>query len=218
LFNLTPDQIAEGLTAYFVLLFSLSFHEAAHAWMALRMGDDTAHRAGRITLNPFPHIDPIGTVLLPMLQFLSGGRIPLFAWAKPTPVAGHNLRRLARGHILVAAAGPSSNLILAVFFTALAYVAFHAGLLHHQALRVILSSGISINVSLAVFNLLPIPPLDGSWIASWGLPRRMADRYDSVMEPYGFLILMALFITGALDWTVVPVSRTLQNLLISLVG
>jgi Zn-dependent protease len=210
------QTIALGLTSYFVLLFSLSFHESAHAWMALQMGDDTAAREGRITLNPLAHIDPIGTVLFPMLQIFGAG-IPLIAWAKPTPVAGHNLKRLARGHILVAAAGPISNLILAVVFTVALFVAIHVGALEHPAVRAVIGNGIAINVALAVFNLVPIPPLDGSWIASWGLPRELGNRYDSVMEPYGFIILMVLFISGALNWTVMPVAYFIQDLLIALV-
>jgi Zn-dependent protease len=183
LFDLTPEKIAFGVAAYFVLLFSLSFHEAAHAWMALRMGDDTALREGRLTLNPLPHIDPVGTVLFPLIQIFFGG-IPL-AWAKPTPVGGHNLKRLARGHILVAAAGPVSNLILAVVFTGALFVAVQTGLVGDRGVQVLIGNGIAINVMLAIFNLIPIPPLDGSWIASWGLPREWGNRYDSFMEAYG---------------------------------
>ncbi len=104
--ELTPERIALALMGYVVLLFSLSVHESAHGWMALRMGDDTAARQGRITLNPLSHIDPFGTVLIPLLQFLYSG-IPLLGWAKPTPVGAHNFRRLARGHVLVALAGPA---------------------------------------------------------------------------------------------------------------
>ncbi len=115
--ELTAERIAMALMGYVVLLFSLSVHESAHAWMALRMGDDTAARQGRITLNPLPHIDPFGTLLIPLLQFLYTG-IPLLGWAKPTPVAAHNFRQLSRGHVLVALAGPASNLLLALLATA----------------------------------------------------------------------------------------------------
>ena len=103
MFDLTPEKIAMGLTTYVVLLFSLSVHESAHGWMALQMGDDTALREGRISLNPLVHIDPIGTLLIPLLQIFGAG-IPLLGWAKPTPVGAHNFRKLARGHILVAGA------------------------------------------------------------------------------------------------------------------
>jgi Zn-dependent protease len=115
-FNLTPEQILYGLTAYVVLLLAISVHESAHAWAAFRMGDDTAARLGRISLNPLDHIDPIGTVLIPLIQIFWGG-IPMFGWAKPTPVFAANFRRLARGHVVVAGAGPAANVARALGFT-----------------------------------------------------------------------------------------------------
>src|SRR5262249_44507263 len=122
---MTPEALATGLTTYIVLLFSLSFHEAAHAWTASRMGDDTARRDGRVTLNPFAHIDPIGTVLIPLIQIFGPQGIPLLGWAKPTPVDSRNFRPDAyrRGQVLVAGAGPVSNFLLAAIFTALLFVA-----------------------------------------------------------------------------------------------
>src|SRR5512147_769982 len=116
-----------GLTFYVVLLFSLSVHESAHGWMALQLGDDTAARQGRITLNPLSHVDPVGTVLIPFLQVFWTG-VPLFGWARPTPVGAQNFRRLARGHVLVASAGPASNALLALLFTAGLYVGRHSSL------------------------------------------------------------------------------------------
>src|SRR5436190_12316167 len=110
------------ITAYVVLLFSLSVHESAHGWMAFRMGDPTAMSQGRVSLNPLVHIDPIGTVLMPFMQVAFGG-VPFLAWAKPTPVGAHNFRKLARGHVLVAGAGPASNAILALLFTAGLFIA-----------------------------------------------------------------------------------------------
>jgi len=193
----TPQFIATAVTSYVVLLFSLSVHESAHGWMAYRMGDDTAMAQGRVSLNPIVHIDPIGTVLMPLLQFVGPG-VPLFAWAKPTPVGAHNFKSLARGHILVAGAGPVSNLILAALFTAVLYVAHRSGAMSNPALSSILEMGVLMNIGLAIFNLVPLPPLDGSWIASWGLPRHIAQHYDRVMEPYGSWILLLLFATGLL--------------------
>lgn len=210
--SLTPEVLAQGITYYVVLLFSLSVHESAHAWMALRMGDDTAARQGRISLNPLVHIDPIGTVLIPLVQVLWGG-VPLLAWAKPTPVAGHNLRRLARGHVLVAGAGPVSNLLLALVFTAALFVGLRTGVRDVQPLMVLLSVGVQMNVLLAIFNLVPLPPLDGSWVASWGLPRPIAEQYDRVVEPYGQWILLALFATGALGFVLSPFIRALSTFL-----
>jgi Zn-dependent protease len=183
------------------------------------MGDDTALRDGRITLNPLAHIDPIGTVLIPLIMFLfSGTGIRLIGWAKPTPVGAHNFKKLARGHILVAGAGPVSNLLLGLLFALVLFVAVRVGMVGHQLtpLRFLLETGIHTNVVLAVFNLVPIPPLDGSWIASWGLPRSMAAYYDRFMEPYGFLILLILFYTHVLDYVIWPPARFLAGLLLSI--
>jgi Zn-dependent protease len=203
--ELTPERLAMGLTTYVVLLFSLSVHESAHAWMAHKLGDDTALHEGRITLNPVAHIDPIGTLLLPILQIFTG--FPFLGWAKPTPYDPSNFRRdisMRTGHMLVAAAGPVSNLFLAVLFT-LGFFAIIRGDLvttaSHPAV-VIVAVGIQMNVVLALFNLVPIPPLDGSKVASYGLPGDIGDRYDRVMEPYGYVILLVLFATGLL-WKVI---------------
>jgi Zn-dependent protease len=215
-FQLTPEGIAMGLTYYVVLLFSLSFHEAAHAWMALRLGDDTALREGRITLNPLAHIDPIGTVLIPLLQIFWGGL--LIGWAKPTPYNPGNFRRetsVASGHMLVAAAGPLSNGLLALGFTGLLFAALRAGVAESlgQPGLMLLGTGIAMNVVLALFNLIPLPPLDGSKVASWGLPRALGQRYDAVMEPYGMWILLILFATGALGLLLSPFVRSLTGFL-----
>lgn len=211
----TPESIALGITSYVVLLFSLSVHESAHAWAALRMGDDTAALQGRITLNPLAHVDLVGTVLMPLVQFMWGG-IPLLAWAKPTPVQASNFRAgmFRKGQILVAGAGPASNLILAVLFTGLFFVfrrlADSSGDFNTPAWY-LLTFGIFMNVGLAIFNLLPLPPLDGSWIASWGLPRNLAARYDKLVEPYGSMILLALVATGAIHWLTGPPIQFLQQ-------
>ena len=211
--ELTPDKIALGLTTYVVLLFSLSVHESAHGWMAWRMGDDTAIRQGRVSLNPLVHIDPVGTVLIPLIQIFGPGGIPLMGWAKPTPVGAHNFRRLARGHVLVAAAGPVSNLILALLFTVALFVALRADVDREGPVMHLIVTGVLMNVSLAIFNLVPLPPLDGSWIASWGLPRNIANHYDRVMEPWGQWILLILFMTGILGIIVAPFRYFLTMLL-----
>jgi Zn-dependent protease len=195
-----------------VLLFSLSVHESAHGWAALRMGDDTAARQGRITLNPLSHIDPVGTVLIPLLQIFWGG-VPLLGWAKPTPVGAHNFRRLARGHVFVAGMGPASNAILALLFTLGLFLGLRSGVREHEPVMAILTTGIQMNVVLALFNLVPLPPLDGSWVASWGLPRSVAAPYDRIVEPYGQWILLVLFATGALGWVLAPFVRGLSEFL-----
>jgi len=158
-------------------------------------------------------------VLLPLIMiFASSDGGALFGWAKPTPVGAHNFRRLARGHMLVAGAGPGSNMMLALLFTIGLIVAFHLRMLSDGSLvTYLLIRGVEINVLLAVFNLIPVPPLDGSWIASWGLPRGAAQTYDRIMEPYGFLILFALFVTPVLGWIIGPPIRLIETFLFGLV-
>ena len=208
--DLTPERIAMGLTAYVVLLFSLSVHESAHAWMAHKMGDDTALSLGRVSLNPIVHIDPIGTLLFPLVQIFTG--IPTLGWAKPTPYNPANFRRdvsLRQGHMLVAGAGPVSNLVLALVFTAVFFVIVRAGvpLTERHPLVMIVVAGIQMNVILAIFNLVPIPPLDGSKVASYGLPGSFGERYDRVMEPYGYMILLLLMVTGILSYVISPITN-----------
>lgn len=212
-----PQDFAHGLVAYVVLLFSLSFHESAHGWMAHRMGDDTAVREGRVTLNPTVHIDPIGTLLIPILQIFWGG-IPLLGWAKPTPVGAHNFHKLAEGHVRVAGAGPLSNMLLAVVFAGLLGAAIKLGLAGRpdDLAFVLLVRGVQLNVALALFNLVPIPPLDGSWVASWGLPREWGQRYDKIMEPLGGWLLLLLFVP--LGWVLGPVVGLATGLLFRLVA
>jgi Zn-dependent protease len=221
LLELTPDRIALGITSYVVLLFSLSVHEAAHALAALRLGDQTANREGRVSLNPLVHIDPIGTVLMPALQFLASG-IPLLAWAKPTPYQPGHFRRdksLAYGHMYVATAGPLSNLLLALLFSLGLFIAVRAGasIGPTSPVAAILIVGLQMNVALALFNLLPIPPLDGSKVASWGLPRGLAEQYDRVMEPYGMWILLILLGSGALTAVLGPILSLVMTLLFRVV-
>jgi len=213
----TLVRIAQGLTFFVILLFSLSFHESAHAWMASRLGDDTARNLGRVSLNPLVHIDLIGTVIIPLVQIFGPAGIPLFGWAKPTPYDPRNFRagELRRGHMLVAGAGPVSNLVLAGAFTAALFVA--ARIVGRgdgpQPLLTLLATGVLINVALGVFNLVPLPPLDGSKVAVFGLPRELGDAYDRVIRPYGSWILLLLFVSGALSRVMSPVIVFLHDTL-----
>ncbi len=138
--------------------------------------------------------------------------MPLFGWAKPTPVGAHNFKRLARGHVLVAGAGPLSNLLLAVLFTAALFVVRRSALRDMEPVMGLLNTGVWINVLLAFFNMVPLPPLDGSWVASWGLPRSFSAAYDRVVQPYGQWILLALFATGILSRALAPCRQPLLQL------
>ena len=200
-----------------VLLFSLSVHESAHAWTALKQGDSTAQSLGRISLNPLVHIDVIGTVVLPLIMIFTP--VPLLGWAKPTPVDPRSFKDLRRGQIIVAGAGPVSNLLLALLFTAGLFVAVRVlpGPLQEQPLAQLLSIGLQLNVLLAIFNLVPLPPLDGSHVVEWALPNGMGHRYMAAIGPYGGLILLALVVSGALFTVLSPVLDVVIRFLYSLV-
>ena len=218
---MTPEHIAQGLMIYVVLLFSLSVHESAHGWMAWKLGDETAMRLGRVSLNPIVHIDPIGTLLFPLIQIFTS--VPLLGWAKPTPYNPANFRRdvsMRTGHVLVAAAGPVSNFLLALLFTGVLVVLMRSGVVQSRdsfPLDLVML-GIELNVLLAVFNLIPIPPLDGSKVASFGLRGDLGDRYDRAVGPYGFLILMVLLMSGALGYIVRPIESLILTVLYALVS
>ena len=173
-----------------VLLFSAIIHECAHGWTAEKLGDPTARDAGRITLNPLPHIDPMGSIIVPLILLLASGGRFAFAWAKPVPVNFYNLRNPKRDMVWVSFSGPASNFFLVLICTLLFRVSiFRIGL------GPLLGWGIFINLILGIFNLLPIPPLDGSKILMGILPREMAYSY-SRLEPYGSIILIAFIVLG----------------------
>ena len=215
------QNLALGLTNYLVLLFSLSFHESAHAWMAFRLGDDTAASLGRITLNPVAHIDPFGTVLMPLLQIFGG--FPVIGWAKPTPYDPGRFRRdvsLRRGHISVASVGPLSNLLLAVLFAVVFAVILRIDVPPDlkNGVYSVMSIGIAMNVALAVFNMLPVPPLDGSHVLSWSLPRSLGEKFDHLAQNYGTMILWVLFLSGALGYLIGPVQRVVTLFIFRLIS
>jgi len=214
--NLSAETFASGLTLYLVLLFSLSVHESAHAWTALKEGDPTAQSLGRISLNPLVHMDIVGTVVLPLLMIFSGSGF-LFGWAKPCPVDPRRFRHLKRGQIVVSGAGPLSNLLLAIVFTVVLFVVVRVvqGPLP-PALVEGLALAIGLNVVLALFNLLPLPPLDGSHIVQWALPSGLGHRYIRAIAPYGGFILLGLLVTGVLSRLIGPVYGVVMRFLYSI--
>lgn len=190
-----------------VLLFSFVAHELAHAWVAYRQGDTTAYEQGRVTLNPIPHIDLFGTILVPAMLIASGSGF-LIGWAKPVPVVPANFRNPKMGDILVSLAGVTANFALAVLCTLLIILlraVMGPVVTAAWAIQVerLLTVGISLNFLLVVFNLLPIPPLDGSRLVYHLLPKRAAAAYERV-EKYGLLVFVLLLFTGYISFVLWP--------------
>ncbi len=204
-------SIAQKIAVYAIpILFAITVHEAAHGYAAKHFGDLTAQKLGRITLNPFKHIDPIGTVLVPALTVMLGG--VLFGWAKPVPVNFANLRSPKKDMLWVAAAGPASNFVMAVMWAILLNYANSAPTTAVNFLAHMSLAGISINLVLMVLNLLPMPPLDGGRIAVSLLPTPYAIKL-AALERYGFMILIALMFTGVLSKIISPVINLFEQLI-----
>ena len=209
-----------------VLLLAISAHEAGHAWMSYKFGDDTAFMLGRVTLNPIAHTDPIGTLLIPIVAFIFGaiggalGSIPLIGWGKPTPVNPRKWTNYKLANVMVSIAGIGANLILAVigfviFKSLLGYGVINAENVDSgfiKPITIFLQNLIFLNVSLAVFNLLPFPPLDGSKVLGTFLPES-AQPILAMLEQYGFLILMALLYMGVISFIMRPVFQLVSYLL-----
>ncbi len=194
-----------------VLIPSVSLHELFHAWTAYRLGDPTAKLMGRLTLNPIAHIDPIGTLLLPFLMFLFTGFV--FGYAKPVPINSANLHDPKRDMILIGLSGPLANFSLALVFSFIIKAGSLTGLLTNlSAIYALLRFGIIINLILAIFNLIPIPPLDGSQVLMGILPYHLAVSY-SKLEPYGFLIIVGFLYLGIIGKIIFPVINFLTMVL-----
>lgn len=211
-------QLQALSVAVLPILFAVTLHEVAHGWMARQLGDPTAQRLGRLSLNPLRHIDPIGTVVVPLALFFTTGFA--FGWAKPVPVTWENLRRPKTDMALVAIAGPAANLLMAILW----------GLLERSVQNLPDSyawagvplfymgvTGVTANVVLMVLNLLPLPPLDGGRVLAGLLPGRLSWQFSRV-EPFGLIILVALMITGLLGQILDPAVGFVQHLVVSLVG
>ena len=188
------------------LIFAITLHESAHGWAAGRLGDPTATMLGRVTINPIPHIDPIGTIAVPgallLMSALTGGGGLLFGWAKPVPINPRYFRNPLKAMTITAAAGPLSNLLQMIFWAlllkALAAVGFY-----DKFVISVCAAGISVNLMLMAFNLIPIPPLDGGRIVRGLLPLQAGIAFDKI-EPYGFMILLVLMVGGGLSFFVRP--------------
>ncbi|MDQ3805825.1 MAG: site-2 protease family protein [Acidobacteriota bacterium] len=207
-----------------VLLLAISAHEAAHAWMSYKFGDDTAYLLGRVTLNPVAHTDPIGTLLIPIVNFVAAGAgifVPLIGWGKPTPVNPLRWRNKDTANVMVSLAGIMANTLIAVVaFTALKLLLVNGALAPGGSLAAVaepvfllLWEAIFLNISLAIFNLLPVPPLDGSKVLYSVLPAGAQPALEAV-EQYSFLILIALMYFGVLGAIISPVRGLVMRLLL----
>jgi Zn-dependent protease len=212
-----PTQLIQQIAIFALpVIFAITMHEAAHGYAARHFGDSTAYMLGRISLNPLRHIDPIGTILVPLLTLWFTPF--LFGWAKPVPVNFNNLRNPKKDMLWVAAAGPASNLAMALFWAFMIKLAvlapdnYFAAPLHQMGI-----AGININVVLMVLNLLPLPPLDGGRIAVSVLPNPMSYRFAQ-LEPYGMIILVILLATNVLGIILRPLINLTMKLLASLFG
>ena len=203
------DQLTSSLIGFAIVIVALTIHEAAHAWTADRLGDPTARMLGRVSLNPLVHIDPIGTVLLPLVAMVSG--LPIIGWAKPVPVNISRLRHHRRDFMIVAAAGPISNFLQAVIIAGIYRLFYDPTAV--DLFPAVLKLGVQTNLLLAFFNLIPIPPLDGGNVLAGLVPESAARVIDQVRQ-FGFIALYALMLSGLLFNLVMPPTVFFYRLLL----
>lgn len=190
------------------VLFAITLHEVAHGWVASKFGDHTARLAGRLTLNPLNHIDIMGTIVVPLLMLMVGGFI--FGWAKPVPVDPRNMHHPRYNMAIVAAAGPLANLLMALFWAGIMKLGLSLDVWFGVPLIYMGQAGMMINIVLGILNCLPIPPLDGGRVLMNLLPGRMGWNLHR-LEPYGFLILVLLMMSGILSYVIGPIVFMLMN-------
>ncbi|MCX6126619.1 MAG: site-2 protease family protein [Proteobacteria bacterium] len=198
------NDVAQALTYFLAMLLALTFHEAAHAFVAFVRGDSTAKVAGRLSLNPAAHADLVGTIILPLTGLLL--HMPILGWAKPVPVDERNFKKPVWDSFLVGMAGPASNLVMAFFavviirlYSLYGQSMLPEGSFFYPAIK-LLAAFAFVNAILAFFNLIPFPPLDGSAILRLILPKTMYESFEAVAAPYGFIILIILMMSGGLAW------------------
>ena len=219
---MTPEQIIPNLVMYMVvLLLAISAHEAAHAWMSDQFGDDTARLLGRVTLNPIAHTDPIGTLLIPIVSFILGAggvRSFLIGWGKPTPVNPLRWHHKDLANVMVSIAGILANLLIAIIAFTIIKLLLMTGLFFQippslqEPIALLLDNMLTMNISLAVFNLLPFPPLDGSKVLETFLPDSMQPVY-AILEQYGFILLMVCMYLGVFSAIIRPILRAVYSLI-----
>ena len=208
-------SVIQKVAVYVIpMIFAITIHEAAHAYVAYKHGDDTAKAMGRLSLNPLPHIDPVGTILFPLIGIVLGGFI--FGWAKPVPINYSRLHNPKRDLLWVALAGPTANLAMALIWTLCLKLSTYCGGYFGTPLSLMAQAGIMINVSLMLLNLLPILPLDGGRVVFSLLPNAQATKYAK-MEPYGMWILIFLLLVGGLTYVIQPIYSLIVNLMLSLI-
>jgi Zn-dependent protease len=203
---------------FVIFLLSLTVHECAHAWAAEWSGDPTGRYLGRVTLNPIPHIDPIGTIILPLMMMIYGGW--MFGWAKPVPFNPVNLRDRRKGEIIIAVAGPASNVLLVIVFGILYKVIFASSMVSPESLGemaqpvyTMLRIGITLNIILAVFNMIPIPPLDGHHVLRNLLPDSLSESFAAASPMIGLIGMVLLISTGIAGYLINPIRDLVWSLL-----
>ena len=200
------------------MIFAITLHEAAHGYVARHFGDYTAYQQGRISLNPLIHIDPVGTILIPLVLVVTTAGQFIFGWAKPVPVNFGNLRNPKRDMLWVAAAGPGANLLMAILWGVVLKVAFVLPVNYFSyPLQEMAGGGVKINLVLMALNLIPIPPLDGGRLAVSLLPNQLAYRF-AMIEPYGFIIIVVLLATQLLGVVIGPVVTLGRHFIYALLG